>query len=217
MKRMGCSSLKGIFQFSCGTCHSKSVLAVPSPTGVDDGASFGLAAGADWIGAYPRSRTSTTNQFSLRDMNGLHSTAGWWEQTVGVRGGLGNPTPLSPVLGGEGCLLAFAFLVLADFGFADDGQQLLDNVLAFLAFGLGLKIRADAMAQHGNSHFLHVLNGHTESAIHRRHRLAAVAQELAGARSRAVIDHLLDEVRRGWVLWPGRPHQPRDVVENIVA
>ena len=81
-----------------------------------------------------------------------------------------------------GCQPAFAeLLVLAHVAVADDGQKLLDHVLAGLALGLGLEVGADAVAQHRDGHLLDVVDGHAESAVHRRHRLAGVAEVLAGA------------------------------------
>src|SRR5690349_18595208 len=53
--------------------------------------------------------------------------------------------------------LFFPLLVLGRLGLADGGEQLLDDVLAGVPLGLRLKIRADAVAQHGDSDLLDVV------------------------------------------------------------
>src|SRR5713101_2749058 len=45
-------------------------------------------------------------------------------------------------------------LIFRRFGFADGGQQLLDDVLAGLPFSLSLEVGADAMAKNRDGHFL---------------------------------------------------------------
>src|SRR5262249_5837431 len=65
-------------------------------------------------------------------------------------------------------------LVLLHLGLADRLQQLLDDVLAGLALGLGLEVSANAMAQHRDGGFLDVVDGDAEAAVHRGERLAAL-------------------------------------------
>ena len=85
-------------------------------------------------------------------------------------------------------------------------EQPLDHVFGRHPFGLGLKIRADAVAQHGDRDFLDVVDGDAEPAVHRGEGLAAVDEELPGAGAGAPIDQFLDELRgacRPWAAWPG--------------
>src|SRR5436309_4555462 len=63
-------------------------------------------------------------------------------------------------------------LIFRRFRFTDRGQQLLDDILACLTFGLGLEVRADAMAEHRDGYFLDVVDGDTESPVHGRDGLA---------------------------------------------
>src|SRR5262249_32320652 len=136
--------------------------------------SFGSAADRGLMMDPPRSRRAMTPppatvQFNLADMDSLRNR-GWntdnlvHQESLGMRYLRGAGYEAEPrghcvprrSLGTR--KLASAFIVFADLWFANRGQQLLDNVFAFFPLGLGLEIRADAMSQHGDGHFLYVVN-----------------------------------------------------------
>ena len=56
-----------------------------------------------------------------------------------------------------------------------------DDVFGGHAFGLGLEVGAEAVAEDGDGDFLDVVDGDAEAAVHRGQGLAAVDEELAGA------------------------------------
>src|SRR5438552_3623681 len=62
----------------------------------------------------------------------------------------------------------------------DDFEQILHDVVARLALGLGLKIRADAVSHHGDRGLADVVERHRRAAVHRRERLTRLHQVDAG-------------------------------------
>src|SRR5205807_2568147 len=98
-------------------------------------------------------------------------------------------------------------LILRDFRVADHFQQLPDDVFAGLALGLGLEVGADAVAQDRDGDFLDVIDGNAKTAVHRRHRLAAHDEVLAGTDAAAPVHHLTYKVRRAWIVRIVRPRR----------
>src|SRR2546421_12580115 len=94
------------------------------------------------------------------------------------------------------------------FDFFEEPQ---DNVLGAHAFGLSLKIGAEAVAEDGDGNFFDVVDGHAEAAVHRGKGFAAVDEILAGAGAGAPIDELLDELRRRVVLRSRRADEARNI------
>jgi hypothetical protein len=70
-----------------------------------------------------------------------------------------------------------------------------DDVVGGHAFGLCLKIRGDAVSQHGNGDSLYVTGVDGEPAIHRGQCFSSGDKILAGAGPGSPVDELLD-VRR---------------------
>src|SRR5262249_27856470 len=131
------------------------------------------------------------------------------------RGGAAGPRGRRPfggfvilLYGRRAAASALAALELGHLRLADGGEQLLDDVLAALALGLGLEVGADAVPQHGDGHLADVVEGDAEPAVHGGHRLAAEDQVLPGPRTRPPVHHAAGELRRGRVLRPGGPHPP---------
>src|SRR6478736_1153090 len=112
---------------------------------------------------------------------------------------------------------AAAFFEFRDFRFGDFLKKAKDNRFAGHAFSLGLEIRADAVAQHRDSDFLYIINGHAKAAFHRGEGLATLDQKLAGTRAGAPIDELANELRSGGVLGPRGAHQARDIFDDVLT
>jgi len=105
----------------------------------------------------------------------------------------------------------------ADIRGGDFVEQPLDDILGAHALGLGLEIGADTMAQHRNGDFANVVDGDRESAVHGGECLAAVNQELPRPRPGAPIDQLAHEVGGPIALGPRGPHQPRHILDDVLA
>ncbi len=75
-----------------------------------------------------------------------------------------------------------------DFRFFHFFQQPQDDVFGSHAFGLGLKVGAEAVAENWDSDFFDVVDGDGEAAVHGGEGFAAVDEVLAGARAGTPID-----------------------------
>ena len=73
------------------------------------------------------------------------------------------------------------------------------------------------MSQHGHGDLLHVFDGHGKPPVHGGQGLAALDQELPGARAGAPVDQVLHELRRRNVLWPRRSNQAGHVLHYVLA
>src|ERR1700722_2866472 len=110
---------------------------------------------------------------------------------------------------------SFLFLlVLWRFGLADDLQQFNHNVITRFAFGLGLEVRADTVAQNRNCCLLDIVNCHTRAAIHRCERLSSIGEKLSSPRSCSPVHQTLDDVRSAGILWSGCANQLDDEFFN---
>src|SRR5262249_22300700 len=136
------------------------------------------SAGSGWMSLVPNTR----NHMELV----LQSTRG------------ADATPLA-----RGARLSLApRLILGDLRVADGLEQLVDDVLAGLSFGLGLEVGADAVAENGDSGLLDVVDGHAEPAVHGGEGLAGLDQVNLGARAGPPVHHLFHELRGAGVPRP---------------
>src|SRR5262245_27319071 len=106
---------------------------------------------------------------------------------------------------------------LFNLGLGDFFDELLDDVLVGHPFGLGLKVRADAVAENRNRNFANVVDRHAEAAFHRRDRFAAVDQKLPGAGTSAPVDELFHKLGSRVVLRPRRANQAGGVLDDVRA